>query len=259
MMRRCKNCDVTVLDETMVCPLCRSVLEVTDEAGAVGTASVAGSKPEAGSRLGAVGTASVAGSKPEAGLRSGGMYPNVKNASRALNLVVKMYIFLAILTEAALIVINYLTFSGIWWSAISGVVILYFYMTLRYAVLRNTGYRSVLVGQIVGGVLVTVVIDYIIGYRGWSVDYVLPSAILLFDVAIIVLMLVNQENWQSYILLQILAVLFGIGALVLWGLGIIRHPLLACIAAAVSAVVFIGTLIFGDRRAKAELKRRFRI
>ena len=224
-MKRCKNCQVTILDPTMVCPLCSSVLETGR-------------------------------GEPEKADISW-MYPDVKDVTRVLNFIVKLYTFLAIVIEAGLIAINYVTFSNIWWSAISGVGILYFYMTLRYSFLKNSGYKRVILIQILGGVLLTIAIDFIIGYRGWSVNFVVPSAILLFDVAIIVLMLVNMENWQSYILLQIMTIIFSIVTLILWRVHIIQYPVVTIIAAAVSAVLFVGTLIFGDRRAKMELKRRF--
>ena len=64
---------------------------------------------------------------------------------------------------------------------------------------------------------------------------------------------------KRYILLQLLTVIFSITVLILWKTGVIVYPVVAFIAAAVSFVMFAGTLIFGDRRAKNELKRRFHV
>ncbi len=222
-MKKCRYCQVTILDPTMICPLCHSVLE------------------------------------PEKDECSTGMYPDVKDVSRALNFLVKLYTFLAIVAEASLVIINYITYKHIWWSAIAGIAILYFYITLRYSIQKSGGYLRTILIQIFGGVALTIAVDLIIGYRGWSVNYVVPSAILLLDLAIIVLMLVNMENWQSYILLQLLTIVLGIVTLILWRVGIITHPVVTIIAASVSAALFVGTLIFGDRRAKNELKRRFHV
>lgn len=223
-MKICKKCNVEILDETAVCPLCKNVLEETGE-------------PEEE----AVG------------------YPNVKRTVKKLNFVVRLYSFLAIVTEAALIIINYLTYQGIWWSAITGISILYFYITLKYSIQKNAGYRSVIWIQLIGAVLLVVAVDNIVGYRGWSVNYVAPGAILLLDVTIMVLMLVNMVNWQSYLLMQICAVLASFAGLAMWYFGVITQPILCIIAAAVSACMLLATLIFGDRKAKAELKRRFHV
>lgn len=223
-MRQCKQCNLEILDETMVCPLCKSVLEVSDETEHTATG-----------------------------------YPDVKAASRKLNFIVKLYSFLAIITEAALIIINYISFRGIWWSAISGISILYFYITLKYSLLKNNGYKKVILTQVVGAVLLVIASDYIVGYRGWSINYVLPSAVLLLDVTIGILMLVNMANWQSYILMQILTVLVSLGCLLLWKFGVITQPIVTLTALGVSVSILLATLIFGDRKAKNELKRRFHV
>lgn len=223
-MRRCKKCNVEILDETAVCPLCKNVLEQTEE--------------------------------PE-GIAVG--YPDVKKTVKKLNFVVRLYSFLAIVTEIALIIINYVTYQGVWWSAIAGISILYCYITLKYSIQKNAGYRSVIWIQVIGAVLLGIAVDNIVGYRGWSVNYVMPGAILLLDVTIMILMLGNMTNWQSYLLMQICTVLVSSGCLVMWRLEVITRPVLSIIAAAVSACLLLATLIFGDRKAKAELKRRFHV
>lgn len=223
-MRICKKCNVEILDETPVCPLCKNVLEETEEPG--------------GKAVG---------------------YPDVTGAVKKLNFVVRLYSFLAIVTEVLLIVVNYMTYNGIWWSAITGISILYFYITLKYSIQNNAGYRSVIWVQVIGAVLLVIAVDNIVGYRGWSVNYVVPGAVLLLDVTIMILMLVNMTNWQSYLLMQICTTLVSVMGLVMWYFKVITRPVLSIIAAAVSACLLLATLIFGDRRAKTELKRRFHV
>ena len=220
-MRKCRNCKVEILDATAVCPLCNSVLEVSGE-GEGGTG-----------------------------------YPDVKAAVRKLSFIVRLYSFLAIVSEAALVTINYLYFHGIWWSAITGICILYFYVTLKYSLQKNKGYQAVLLVQVIGAVLLVIAADNIAGYRGWSVNYVLPGAILLLNGTIATLMVINASNWQSYILMQIFTAFAS--ASCVWRFGIITKPLLSLASLAVSLCLLLGTLIFGDRKAKAELKRRFHV
>lgn len=222
-MRECKKCHVEILDDTTICPLCKSVLETTGE-------------------------------EP---FHNG--YPDVKAVSRKLSFVVRLYSFLAIVVEAALITINYLTYRGIWWSAISGIIILYFFITLNYSLQKNNGYKTVILVQLTGAVLLVIASDFIVGYHGWSVNYVLPASILLLNATIGILMVVNASNWQSYLLMQFLTVLLSCGCVVLWKFDLITSPILTFVALAVSLCFVLGTLIFGERKAKAELKRRFHV
>ena len=220
-MSRCKQCNVEILDETERCPLCHSVLEKTVEVE--------------------------------------NMYPNVRTMTRRLALLSRIYLFVAILVEALLIYLNVLSDSEMFWSAIPGLAMLYGYLVLRYAILGKSGYKGKIIVLTLIAILMVVAIDFVVGYRGWSVNYALPSAILLVDAGILVLMCINRRNWQSYRMWQIFMILCSVVPLVLYAVGIVTAPILALLAFAFSTALFLGTLIIGDRRARTELRRRFHV
>lgn len=220
-MSRCKQCNVEILDETERCPLCHSVLEKTVEVE--------------------------------------NMYPNVRTMTRRLALLSRIYLFVAILVEAFLIYLNVLSDSEMFWSAIPGLAMLYGYLVLRYAILGKSGYKGKIIVLTLIAILMVVAIDFVVGYRGWSVNYALPSAILLVDAGILILMCINRRNWQSYMMWQIFMILCSVVPLVLYAVGIVTAPLLALLAFAFSTALFLGTLIIGDRRARTELRRRFHV
>ncbi len=220
-MSRCKQCNVEILDETERCPLCHSVLEKTVEVE--------------------------------------NMYPNVRTMTRRLALLSRIYLFVAILVETLLIYLNVLSDSEMFWSAIPGLAMLYGYLVLRYAILGKSGYKGKIIVLTLIAILMVVAIDFVVGYRGWSVNYALPSAILLVDAGILVLMCINRRNWQSYMMWQIFMILCSVVPLVLYAVGIVTAPLLALLAFAFSTALFLGTLIIGDRRARTELRRRFHV
>lgn len=220
-MSRCRQCNIEILDETERCPLCNSVLEQTVEVE--------------------------------------NMYPNVRTMTRKLMLISRIYLFCAILVEVLLVYINAVTEHEIWWSTIPGLTFLYGYMLLRYALLGKSGYKSKIIVLTLIAILMTVAADFVVGYRGWSVNYALPAGILLIDAGILVLMIYNRRNWQSYMMWQIFMILCSIVPLVFSKVGIVTAPLLGLIALAASVFLFLGTLIIGDRKARTELKRRFHI
>lgn len=220
-MGKCYNCKIEILDETETCPLCRSVLEPTDELE--------------------------------------NMYPNVRIIMKKLLLFTRIYLFCAIILEAVLLGINILTDSQIWWSAITGLGLLYSYVVLRYAILGKAGYRTKVVLLSLIAILSAIAIDFVTGYRGWSVDYVMPSGILLVDAIIIGCMICNHRNWQSYIMWQLMMILFSLFPAMLYIMELEHNTAMAFLPLAVSLAVFLGTMIIGDRRARQELKRRFHV
>lgn len=220
-MSICKKCNLEILDETERCPLCNSVLEQTVEVE--------------------------------------DMYPNVRVMARKLMLISRIYLFSAIIAEVLLVYINVVTDSEIWWSAITGLSLLYVYMLIRFAILGKSGYQSKVTLLSLIAVLMLVAIDFLYGYRGWSINYALPVVILLVDMSILILMILNRRNWQSYMMWQLFMILCSVVSLVFSLIGIATRPFMGELAFAASVLLFVGTVIIGDRRARTELKRRFHV
>lgn len=220
-MSRCRQCNIEINDETHVCPLCKCVLETT----------------EGGENK----------------------YPDVRMKTKKLMLIVNIYLFCAILVSAIAFGVNYGLPHTMWWSAIVVAALAYIYLVLRYAISGQSGYKSKLIVLTVAALAFIMLVDHVTGYRGWSNDYVIPGAIMFIDLAIIMLMIVNKRNWQSYLLFELFMVLCGSIPLILIWVGIIVHPIPSIVAMGCSVFLFLGTLIIGDRRARIELKRRFHV
>jgi len=221
-MSKCKNCKINILDPVSVCPFCHCVLEEDDN-------------------------------------ERDAVYPDVWIREKKFGLIVRIYAFIAIATEAILLFINYEHPEKIWWSIITAGVFLYIYLLLKFVVQNDAGYRAKIILLTVFSIVLIYLIDRVIGYRGWSLNYVLPSGVLMLDVAILLLMIVNARNWPSYLLFQIFCILCSMLPIILWKRGIITKPFLSEIAFGASSLLFIGTIIIGGGRARAELKRRFHV
>lgn len=220
-MSKCRQCNVEILDETEYCPLCHSALEHTFEVE--------------------------------------NMYPDVKVQTRKWRFWSRVYLFYAILLEAILFEINYVDEYKIGWSLIVGLLLLYGYLIIELAILGQAGHKFKIILLTAIGIVMMVLIDFLIGYHGWSVNYVLPAGVVALDVGIIILMIINRRNWQSYIMWQLFMVLVSVMLGIFYWLDIITSPYLTSVAILFSIFLFLGTLIIGDRRARVELKRRFHI
>lgn len=220
-MSKCRQCNIEVLDETERCPLCNTVLDEAEEME--------------------------------------NMYPDIRVKTRKLVFFSRVYLFLAVVIEIILINICMLTEVQSLVYIISGLVLLFGYIVIKYAILGTSGYIAKTVVLTVIAVIMLVAIDFFVGYDGWSVNYVLPSGILLIDVGILALMVINRKNWQSYLMLQIFMVICSGVAVVMNAFQIITEPIVSIIALNVSVILLLGTVIVGGRRSRVELKRRFHI
>ncbi len=187
------------------------------------------------------------------------MYPDIRVKSRKLVFISRLYLFLAIVVEILLVNICMLSEVQSIVYIICGLVLLFGYIVIRYAILGTSGYLAKTVVLTVIAVIMLVAIDFSVGYNGWSVNYALPAGILLIDVGTVAAMAINSKNWQSYLMLQIFMVLCSVVAIVLNLVHIVTDPIVSIMALNVSAVLLLGTVIIGGRRARVELKRRFHI
>lgn len=220
-MAKCKQCNITIRDGTQICPLCRCVMEPSED-----------------------------------GMDT---YPDVRMTQRRLKHLCNIFLFGFLLASALLGALNYEYYHGMLWCLIPIAAMGYGYLVLRYAILSQHGYRSKIGVLVFCGIALVIIIDGVTGFHRWSVNYIFPSGLMLVDLIIIVLMLINVRAWQSYIILQLAMILLSLTPLVLWRLGVITSPMLSFIALGISFFLFLGTVIIGDRRARVELQRRFHI
>ena len=220
-MSKCRQCNIEVLDETGRCPLCNTVLDATVEME--------------------------------------NMYPDIRVKTRKLVLFSRIYLFIAVVIEIILVNVCMLSDVQSLVYIISGLVLLFGYIVIKYAILGTSGYIAKTVVLTIIAVIMLVAIDFSVGYNGWSVNYVLPSGILLIDAGIVVIMIINRKNWQSYLMLQIFMVICSAAAVILNIFNIVTEPIVSIIALNVSVILLLGTVIIGGRRSRVELKRRFHI
>ena len=220
-MSKCRQCNVIIQDETDVCPLCQSVVERDEQ--------------------------------------QKNHYPDVRYGEKRRVFWGHMVLFGILIVSFVLAGINYEIYNEILWCPIPIAILAYLYLVFRYGFLAAAGYRAKVTVLTLFGVLLLVLIDLMTGFYGWSVNYAVPGGILLVDIGIIVLMIINMRNWQSYIIIQIAMIFISLCPLVLWKLKIITNPLFSMIAVGVTLLLMIGTFILGDKKAKAEVKRRFHI
>jgi hypothetical protein len=221
-MNRCQKCGVVILDDTDRCPLCRHVLATDGE-------------------------------------KSENSYPNAVAVTRRFRFAENLFLFLSILSEGLAVFLNYVVDPELPWSVIVGLVFIYANVVMRLAIVGKNGYMFKIMSLVILAVAMIFGIDFVTGYKGWSLNYVMPAAILALDLAIVLLMLINRRNWQSYMMVQIFTVLASLIPIFMRNKGRSYSNYLVWIAFLVSIVLFLGTLILGDRRARTELKRRFHI
>ena len=220
IMSRCNQCGVEIRDNTEYCPLCHSVLE--------------------------------SGGEQE------NLYPDIRTGRRRMAFAFRILLFIWVAVSIVCFFTNYQMKNGFLWSVIVSAV-LFYPIYLLYIIAKDKGYIHRIFFGVIGAAVIVVLLDMVTGFHRWSVNFVLPGAMIGVDVVLIILMIYNRRNWQSYMIFQILTIIIGLVPLLLIYAGVVTHPLFSEIAFISALLVFLGTLIIGGHEARQEMKRRFHV
>ena len=220
-MSKCAKCGIEILDNTDMCPLCHSV--VTKDADVVP------------------------------------MYPSAEGIVRKFRFIERLVLFASVVAMGGLVLANFIGRPFVVWTVIIGLILVYANTLLRMTITGKVGYQSKTLVLTFLAVGILIGIDALTGYNRWSLNVVLPSAILMLSLVVFILIFVNFRNWQSYIPMEILMVVTSLVLIIFYLVGIITYPNMVYIATVVSVLLLTGTVILGGDRAKRELYRRFHI
>ncbi|MCI8416300.1 MAG: MFS transporter [Lachnospiraceae bacterium] len=184
-------------------------------------------------------------------------YPRQPRDEERYRIWTKGYFVASVLLGGILTFLNFFTYRGVPWSLVSTGAIVYFLFTMRFSVHHNTNPAAKIMIQTLAAQVFCLLADVSLGYSGWSVNYAIPALLLLANGMNLILTAVNHMSWQSYLLFQIEYVVLGLIPMVLRLLGVITRPALTRAALLSSVGILSVSLLLGDKKAKAELKRRF--
>ena len=228
VLRRCPRCHVKLIDDAIECPLCRGVVDA-DEDRNMEEASMSVT------------------------------YPDISYSIRTIRLIIRIVLFCALTTEVTALIVNYFTFNGIYWSLIVGAGLLYGCATLLHSVKERKSMQRIIQVQLYFSLILVFAIDYLLGFKGWSLSYAFPIALVGVDIAMVVLMIVRIDGWQSFIMTEIVIFVFSIILFVLNMMGKINGFIFSLMATVITGLILVGTIMFGQKMVSNEIKRRFMI
>lgn len=252
-MSRCIKCNLEVLDDSIECPLCHEVLRKSGK-NKMNLSHGSEYKQDEKTDMN-----SVYEQDKNIEYDSENSYPEVVASTKRMQFVMRLVIFAAIVTETVAFITNVLTFDGFWWSFLVGAGLLFGCLTLFLLFHKKKSLQSYILTEMFLAIIFSFWIDELLGYEGWSVTFAIPIAFMAVDVSAGVLMIVNIENWQSFIMTEIVTFVLSTLHLILSLCGVFQVYVLVMTAPAVTGLILLGTVLFGEKMVIREIERRFRI
>ena len=186
------------------------------------------------------------------------IYPK-KLSSKKGDLVFKILLFSSVLLGIILFVINKLTTPNIPWATLTNAGIIYVWITVYYSIKKNINIAGHVLVQAIAISLLTVYIDYELGFEKWSINISVPIIIMIANVTMLVLTIVSHKKFIKYAIYQLIIVLFSMIPVILMSENIIENKVLSIIASGISILNLILTLFLCAKDVKAAIVRKFHI
>ena len=219
-MKHCEKCKIDVRGSTKRCPLCQGRL--TGESDEV-------------------------------------MYPKIATVLEKHELFIKLLILGTVTAGAAAVAVNLILPKTGLWSLFVVLGIICFWISLATAFKRRNNLPKNITSQVVIISLLCMLWDYITGWHGWSIDYVLPISCAAGMVSLGILARILPLPRGDYLVCMVMDIVFGNVPLIFFFLGktTVAIPSVAC--AALSVVAFVFILLFEGGDIKEEIIRRIHI
>ncbi len=219
-MKYCDKCRVTIRGNEAVCPLCQNRLSGTDEEE---------------------------------------IFPAVPTIYRQFELFFKLLILLTILAGISCVAVNLILPQSGYWSVFVVLGILCFWISLAYAVRKKDDIPKSITAEVVILSLLSIGWDWFTGWRGWSLDFVLPITCIAAMISLAIIARVTKMPAGDYIVYLIVDILFGIVPLIFYltGLVSIVTPSVVCIALSVLSLSVL--ILFEGKNMLQEIVKNFHL
>ncbi len=221
-MQNCPKCKVSVVGNKKCCPLCQNKL----------------------SGKGDFETES---------------YPQISNSKYIDDFLLKIISFVAIVCITISISINFLIESSSMWSLFVVAAILSGWITAIVGISYRKKLLQNITNQLFLLTLLAVGWDYFTGWRGWSIDYVIPCSCTASLISMFALALVLKFPTTQYIFYLVISCVYRIVPIIFYKLELLNVILPSIICTASSIISISAIVIFEGKNIMTIVHRKFHI
>jgi hypothetical protein len=221
-MRYCNNCKVTIENDFDLCPLCKKkTIKSSND--------------------------TLENDFPMQNISKGDM--NKK--------IARLFVFAFIALIGLNILLNLIFSFTFIWAPYSIVILFYAYLMIMNAMRSYRNIGTIVVINVYMLSIIGFILDMILGFSGWSLDYLAPILILAGIISLVIFIFIKPLLFLNYFIYMLTITFFGIIQLVLLLSNIIEFKVISIIAVFTSIMTIIGMFMFGDKKAKNEFIKRF--
>jgi len=221
-MQYCENCKVSLQGKHKICPLCGSIIRENEEA-------------------------------------SQDVFPTIPTIYQEFNIYIRTLILISISAMIISFAANALLTRESRWSLLVAGGILCMWLSLFFILRKKNNIPKTILWQVALSAILSVAWDASMGWRGWSIDYVLPTVCVGAMIIMAISAKLLKIGARDLIIYFFVDAIFGfipIIFLLFGGLNVF-FPSVICVAA--SAISIAALILYEGENMKEELNKRMHI
>ena len=186
------------------------------------------------------------------------LYPNIINVKTS-DVVINLLTIISEVVCILSVILNAMLTPNFKWSFIVILGIVYSWITVMYSIKKTVNIASHVLLQTFIDSIVVILLDLIIGYKGWAIAIAWPIIICTENITMLVLTIVTRKKYFKYAIYQIM--LFALNTLLIAVIAINNpHKILPISLTSITSVITLVLAIeLCGKELKEELKRFFHV
>jgi hypothetical protein len=184
------------------------------------------------------------------------IYPGY-NGEIKYNFVLRLFLFLSVVGASTSLLVNLLIYHGMLWSLLVAGGIGFFWAALIYPLTARKNIGHHIMVDALAACVFFVVAQFVVGSKGWSLDYVVPFLFIAATTFISLVILVKRMKWREYALYQFITIILGVLPVISVIAQLVTTAWPSIVSAFYSFITLLGMLIFANKKYKNELIKRF--
>lgn len=219
-MQECPKCRVRVAGNKECCPLCQGEL---------------------------------------AGEPSRDPYLQLKQGKLTRHVFLRIVSFSAVVLIILSLALNMMIVPEVWWSLLAVAAIVCLWVTVSIGISYRKKLFKNLTFQLFFITIAAVLWDVSVGWKGWSLDYVLPITCIAYMVSIWVISRFITGPRNSYIIYLLIDCIYGMVPIIFVLTGVLSLPYLSVCCVALSLISLCALLFFEGKALREEVQKKLHL
>lgn len=185
------------------------------------------------------------------------IFPNVKQEKFNRNLAIRLLSFIAIVIIVLAFTINLIFFNGVWWALIITAATGCLWISASTAIIQRKHVFMAITWQLIFITGALVLWDLCIGWKRWSLDYVIPCACIISMLSMVIISKIVRVSPEEHLFYLVLDAVYGIVPVVFIFTGCLNtiYPSAVCVCSSIISIAAI--ILFEGKKIKEQIIKRF--